>query len=125
MILDWFRTTSYHDQFEKIVKYELWTVGFVLATGFLASVLSIPIVIATSYLFYLLWKIERRGWFYFMMIPSILLMIIAQISFQNILVSYIVTAAPLTFLFICLWMLLITSRQWKKDHQLAQGEDVF
>lgn len=125
MILNWFRTTSYHDQFEKIVKYELCAVGFVLATNILSSVLSFLIIIATSYLLYLLWKIEKRGWFYFLMIPSCLLLVIAQFPFQNHIVAYIITVAPLVFLFICLWLLLITSRQWKKDHQFAQGKDVF
>lgn len=125
MILDWFRTTSYHDQFEKIVKYELCAIGFVLVTGFLASVLNILIIIATFYLLYLLWKIERRGWFYFLMIPSCLLLMIAQFSFNNDIVAYVVAVAPMVFLFICLWMLLITSRQWKKDHQFTQEKDVF
>lgn len=130
MILDWFRYNSHYDQFEQLTKYLLWGVGLILAARFLpmgnllASIFSIFVVVATPYLLFLLWKIERRGWFWFLVVPTGLLLLMSQFSFQNDITAYIVSAAPLVFLFIYIWMLLIASRQWKEDHDFGRGKDV-
>lgn len=120
------RRISYLEKLNKILNYEGITVvlvagGIIAQVGFMARLLMYFVIITIPYIFYLLWKGNRREWiwYFFASVGTASLPFLLVTGEAYALLKIGLNFLPLAAIFFYCWILRMQVREWIADEQFA------